>query len=134
MGVSILATQTNLQLLLAKGPLGSLSNAAILNGRLAIGIDSNKGRAKLIIDDNGERYEFQPLWSEIIDAPTMSDYLTIEAHNNIVTDLNNSIADKVDKNNGIAKDLGIAASLTDGAAKAVLTYNDSTQSLDFNFT
>lgn len=63
----------------------------------------------------------------------MSDYLTISAHNDIVTGLNNSIADKVDKDNGIAKNLGIAASLTDGAAKAVLTYNLTTQSLDFTF-
>ena len=128
-----MATQTNLQLLLAKGPLGSLSNAAILNGRLAIGIDSTNNYAKLIIDDDGKRYVFKPHWDEIIGAPTMSDYLTISAHNDIVTGLNNSIADKVDKDNGIAKNLGIAASLTDGAAKAVLTYNLTTQSLDFTF-
>ena len=126
-----MASQTNL--LLTKGALSSLP-ATVLNGRLAIGFDDTYNRAKLIVDDNNKRYAFALLWDEIINKPDMSEYITVDTFNSQVTDLNNSISDKVDKNNGVAKDLGIAASLTDGAAKAVLTYNTSTQSLDFNFT
>ena len=125
-----MATQTDLQLLLTKGPLGSLPST-ILNGRLAIGLDNTKGPAKLFIDDNGKRYEFNPLWDEIIDKPEL---VLAANHESDKTEINNSIATKVDIQNGTAINLGIAASATDGAPKAQLLYNTDTESLDFTFT
>ena len=65
-----MATQTDLKILLTKGPLSSLPST-IYNGRLAIGLDGDNGRAKLFIDDGGSRYEFKPLWEEIIDKPAL---------------------------------------------------------------
>jgi hypothetical protein len=131
--VSILATQTDLQLLLTKGPLGSLP-ATIHNGRLAIGLDSTNSRAKLFIDDSGSRYEFKPLWTEIIGRPDINNYTTVATHNSAVTELNNSIATKVDIQDGTAINLGIASSATAGAPKVQLLYNAATESLDFTFT
>lgn len=128
-----MATQTNLQLLLTKGPLGSLP-PAILNGRLAIGLDDTNNRAKLFIDNNDSRYAFNPLWTEIIDRPDMDNYLTITAYNDAITELNNSIATKVDIQDGTAVNLAIAASATAGAPKVQLLYNAATESLDFTFT
>lgn len=125
-----MATQTDLQLLLTKGSLGSLPST-ILNGRLAIGLDNTNSRAKLFIDDGGQRYAFNPLWSEIIDKPGLvlaTDYETDK------TAINNNIATKVDIQNGTAINLGIAASTTAGAPKAQLLYNTATESLDFTFT
>lgn len=63
----------------------------------------------------------------------MNDYLTVVTHNTAVTALNNSIATKVNIENGTAINLGIAASATAGAPKVQLLYNATTESLDFIF-
>ena len=125
-----MATQTDLQLLLTKGSLGSLPSA-ILNGRLAIGLDDTNSRAKLFIDDGGQRYAFNPLWSEIIGKPEL---IQADTYASDKTTINNNLAQKVDIQDGIAVNLGIAASATAGAPKAQLLYNAVTQSLDFVFT
>lgn len=64
----------------------------------------------------------------------MANYLTTEAHHTAVTTLNNSIAAKVNIENGTAINLGIAASTEVGASKVQLLYNTNTESLDFTFT
>ena len=75
-----MASQTELKILLSKGPLTALwsdkalktnSNITINNGQLYIGLGDD-GRAMLFIDDDGVRHPFTAdvAWNDIRNLPT----------------------------------------------------------------
>ena len=137
-----MATQTNLQLLLSKGPLGSLwenktlkTDVAINNGQLYVGLGTD-GRAMLFIDEDNRRYPFTASvkWDDIQDLP---DLVYDDEFNTLNTNLNTQISNKVSKSGDtMTGPLAIAHDDTESGLikKVTLDYNERTESLDFSFT
>ncbi len=139
-----MASQTELKILLSKGPLAALwndkalksdSNITINNGQLYIGLGSDN-RAMLFIDDNGVRHPFTAdvAWDDIRNLPTnlalTSDVEQLE------TTLTNQVNTKVNRTGDtMTGPLSIAADATAAGLlkKVTLDYNEQTESLDFTF-
>ena len=148
-----MATQTDLQLLLTKGPLSSLwnkTNKVIMStgtavpatheGQIYFGLDDDSKRIMLFYDHkknnaaNAERYVLTAdvAWEDLRNVPTdLVHTPTIQA---LETTINNGLATKVSKTGDtMTGTLEIAASTTDRAPRVQLSYNNTTDSLDFTF-
>ena len=137
-----MASQTNLQLLLSKGPLSSLwenktlkTEININNGQIYVGF-GNDNRAMLFIDESGKRYPVMAdvKWNDIKDIPTDIVY------NSKLTETTTSLINQINSKVSIAGDtmtgpLSIAQdnSATGILKKVTLDYNEKTESLDFTF-
>lgn len=139
-----MASQTELKILLSKGPLAALwnnkalkidSNITINNGQLYIGLGDDN-RAMLFIDDNGVRHPFTAdvTWNDIRNLPT--DLVVTSDITELETSLTNQINTKVDRaGDTMTGSLSIAADATAAGLlkKVTLDYNERTESLDFTF-
>lgn len=139
-----MVSQTELKILLSKGPLTALwnnkalkvdSNITINNGQLYIGLGSDN-RAMLFIDDNGVRYPFTAdiAWNDIRNLPT--DLALTSDVEQLKTTLTNQINTKVNRaGDTMTGPLSIAADATAAGLlkKVTLDYNEITESLDFTF-
>ena len=139
-----MASQTELKILLSKGPLTALwsdkalktnSNITINNGQLYIGLGDD-GRAMLFIDDDGVRHPFTAdvAWSDIRNLPT--DLALTSDIEQLKTNLTNQINTKVNRTGDtMTGSLSIAADATAAGLlkKVTLDYNEKTESLDFTF-